>query len=392
MRSRCTSTTRSCRLKWIHSFLPRRRFSSAVGTSSSTKTAQDVDRARAYCVDLLKKYDSPSYIHQTFIPGSTRDAYLAIRAFNISIASVADSVSNAAVGAIRLQFWRDAISKTYQGAPPNEPVMILLAHALNNIKTRSGGTSLMNQSWFLRIITAREQYLNNPPYPTLAALESYAESTYSTLLYLTLSALPLHSVTADHIASHIGKANGIVAVLRGLPVLAFPTTQRHHSNSTAAADFKIDPHAARPQGTVPLPLDIMAEVGLREEDIFREGPAAEKLPDAVFAVATRASDHLITAREILKRIRAGQDAGHEYEHVNEEGHDHDHRRHPSDGGGINQSLELDRAFGVFMPAVATGLWLHRLERVNFDIFHPSLRRRDWRLPWRSFRAFQKRQF
>ncbi len=283
-----------------------------------------------------------------------------------------------------MQFWRDAISKTYQGAPSNEPVMTLLAHALSNLKTRSGGSSLMNKSWFLRIITAREQYLQNPPYPTLAALESYAESTYSTLLYLTLSALPLHSVTADHIASHIGKASGIAAVLRGLPVLAFPAAQRQHSNSTAAAGFKIDPHVPSPQGTVPLPLDVMAEAGLREEDVFRQGPAAERLPDAVFAVATRANDHLITAREMLRRIRAGQDPGHAFEHADEEGHDHQQ----SD----NNFSELDRAFGVFMPAVATSLWLDRLQRVGFDIFHPALRRRDWRLPWRAYWAFQRRRF
>jgi hypothetical protein len=33
--------------------------------------------------------------------------------------------------------------------------------------------------------------------PNIAALESYAENTYSTLMYLTLSALPMTSVTAD---------------------------------------------------------------------------------------------------------------------------------------------------------------------------------------------------
>jgi NADH dehydrogenase [ubiquinone] 1 alpha subcomplex assembly factor 6 len=33
------------------------------------------------------------------------------------------------------------------------------------------------------------------------------------------------------------------------------------------------------------------------------------------------------------------------------------------------------------PAVSTQLWLDRLQKVDFDIFHGSLRQMEWKLPF-----------
>ena len=145
----------------------------------------------------------------------------------------------------------------------------------------------------------------------------------------------------------------------------------------------------------------MAASGVREEDILRQGSAAPGLRDAVFAVATRANDHLITAREMLKNVRLGQDVGHDFEEEveGEGGHAYEpmststlgaESQHvPLDSSPVAQ---VDQAFGVFMPAVATAMWLERLQRVDFDVFRPELRRRDWRLPWKAYVAFKRRTF
>lgn len=246
----------------------------------------------------------------------------------------------------------------------------------------------------MRMINAREQHLTNTPYTSVASLESYAESTYSTLLYLTLSALPLTSLTADHLASHVGKAAGITTVLRGLPLVAFPSPQNHHSNQTALGGVG---SGAR-QGAITLPLDVMAQAGVKEEDVFRHGADAPGLRDAVFTVATRASDHLITARQMIKNLRAGQDVGHDFEHEGDEGHKYepDYDEQNSNEGDNKQSNltkqleEVERGFGALMPAIPTSLWLDKLQAVDFDIFKPELRVSDWRLPWRSYWAFQRR--
>lgn len=142
-----------------------------------------------------------------------------------------------------------------------------------------------------------------------------------------------------------------------------------------------------------LPLDVMAEAGVREEDVLRQGAEATGLRDAVFQVATRASDHLITARQMLKNVREGRDVGHEFEHKGEEGHDYYRDREGTGGSKPRQQRqEVERAFGVFMPAVSTELWLERLERLDFDIFREELRRREWRLPWKAWLAYRKRMF
>lgn len=228
--------------------------------------------------------------------------------------------------------------------------------------------------------------MDNQPYPSLEALESYAENTYSTLLYLTLAALPLQSLSVDHIASHIGKATGIAAILRGLPLIAFPPPPNHHSNSGSLGGSFSGTASGR-HGAVLLPLDVMAQCGVKEEDILRQGADAPGLKDAVFAVATRANDHLITAREMLQNLQQGKPAGHEFEHEGEEGHVYEE----STKRVATQVEELERGFGTLLPAIATRLWLEQLEKADFDVFRPELRAREWKLPWKAYWAFSTRK-
>ena len=340
--------------------------------------------ASLYSHIYARKFDSPSYTLQTFIPSSARDAYLSIRALNIELARIPDLVSNPTVGALRMQFWRDNITRTFAHTPPKEPVAILLHYALNVLQSRHPGisTSVM-KGWFMKVINAREQYMDNRPYPNLASLETYAENTYSTLMYLTLAALPLHSMAADHMASHIGKATGIVAVLRGLPLIAFPPWPNKHSNNAAFVGA-LGGSAGGRQGAVTLPLETMAETGLKEEDVFRQGADAAGLKDTVFKVATRANDHMITARHMWKNLQQGNDAGHQFEHEGEEGHQY------AEPVEHTQKDDVERSFGVLMPAVSTGLWLEKLEKLDFDVFRPELRAREWKLPWKAYWSYSRK--
>ncbi|KAG9191284.1 hypothetical protein G6011_09372 [Alternaria panax] len=317
------------------------------------------------------------------MPQSSRDAYLAIRAFNVDVARVADTTSTPTIGMMRMQFWRDTVAKALAGTPPKEPVAILLAQAAEDLHERSGGKARLSKNWFHRIINTREQHLGNPPYPTLSALESYAENTYSTMLYLTLSALPQASLTTDHIASHIGKAMGIAAVLRGIPLIAFPPQQPLGTSNSMTGQ------SGPTQGAVLLPLDVMAEANVREEDVFRQGASAPGLRDAIFTVATRANDHLITAREMLSKLKSEGTLGHEFEHQNEEEHQYSVQQMST--GQEAQLAEVEQAFGVFMPSISTQSWLDRLQGVDFDIFDASLRKVDWKLPMKAYWAYSRRK-
>ncbi|KAH8725823.1 Squalene/phytoene synthase-domain-containing protein [Phaeosphaeriaceae sp. PMI808] len=369
----------------IHAYLKpsQRQFHTTTCLKEAARPSEtEVDRARAYCMNLVRTYDAPSHVLQTFVPHPARDAYLAIRAFNVDVARIADTTSTPTIGMMRMQFWRDTVTKALASSPPKEPVAILLARAAEDLHERSGGKARLSKNWFHRIINTREQHLTNPPYPTLSALETYSENTYSTMLYLTLSALPQTSLATDHIASHIGKAMGIVAVLRGVPLIAFPSQQPLGTSNSMAGQ------AGPTQGAVLLPLDVMAEANVKEEEVFRQGAAAPGLRDAIFTVATRANDHLITAREMLSRLRSEGTLGHDFEHQDDD--EHHYSPQQLNAGQETQLAEVEQAFGVFMPSIATQSWLDRLQQANFDIFDANLRTVDWKLPMKAYWAYGRR--
>ena len=119
---------------------------------------------------------------------------------------------------------------------------------------------------------------------TLDSLLAHAESTSSTLNYLLLRLLSLHtSDLLSHAASHMGVAQTITTLLRALPY-----------------------HAA--QRRMVIPAEITAKHGVNQEAVFRSiggrGVDAEengkRLEEAVFELATVANDHVLTAREMFK--------------------------------------------------------------------------------------------
>jgi NADH dehydrogenase [ubiquinone] 1 alpha subcomplex assembly factor 6 len=268
-----------------------------------------------------------------------------------------------------MQFWRDSLDRTFAGNPPREPICLLLRKALDDLSERAdASTQTSIRYWLLRVLKARERYMGNRPFPSLETLEDYAENTYSGLMYATLAAIPMRSLHVDHLASHIGKACGIVAALRGIPVLAAP--------SPPVESHKGKEVSPRRDPVLLLPLQTMAEAGVSEEDVFRQGPTAPGFKDAVFKVATRANDHLITAREMMKNLQAGRNAGHDFEHEGEEQHVYEE---------TDAVRDMRKGFGVLLEAVPADDYLIELEKRDFD---PFAVRKSWKLPWRIWRSLR----
>ncbi|KAI1322368.1 squalene/phytoene synthase [Xylariaceae sp. FL0255] len=337
-------------------------------------TDADVDKARQYCAAQLRQSDYDASLIRNFVPKSTQDAYDALRTFNLELVRLPELVSNPTIGQLRMQFWRDAVNNTFAGRPPKEPIMILLHRVLSQLPDHGNTSSI--KFWLLRLINTRDKYIDNRPFTSLSALEEYAENTYSTLMYSMLAILSVNSVHIDHLASHIGKACGIAAVCRGIPVLAAP---KPPVKSPSGADV-----GSSRNPTLLLPLDLLAESGVREEDVYRHGPEADGFQDAVFKVATRANDHLITTKEMLRNLRAGENPGHEYEHEAEE----QHQYHTSSSSQDGFDAEFRRAFGVLLEAVPANDYLTRLEAANFN---PFAVKSSWKLPWSLWRAYKSQQ-
>ncbi|TFY69079.1 hypothetical protein EVG20_g3301 [Dentipellis fragilis] len=294
--------------------------------SSTTHDHEGHEDPYTYCRNLVQKRDYEGFLVSQLCPKDKIGGYFALRAFYTELAGLPESVSNVMIGKMRLQFWRDAI-RGIADVSQGRPPHHPIALALSDTAQRANLPSYHLR----RIVDARESELENPTYLTMDSLTSHAESTSSTMFYLLLSLLNLSSDTCSHAASHLGVAQGLTTLLRALPY-----------------------HVSK--GRMIVPAEITAKHGVNQEEVFRKGPNVEGIEDAVFEFATVANDHLITAREMFKE---------------------------TDG----------RVPRVAMPVFAAGLpvasYLKRLEEVNFDVFHPSLQLRDWKLPWRVWRSYYK---
>ncbi|XP_073855224.1 NADH dehydrogenase (ubiquinone) complex I, assembly factor 6 isoform X8 [Macaca fascicularis] len=238
---------------------------------------------------------------------------------------VKDSVSEKTIGLMRIQFWKKTVEDIYCDKPPQQPVAIELWKAVKRHN--------LTKRWLMKIIDEREKNLDDKAYRNIKELENYAENTQSSLLYLTLEILDssdspasasrvagttgIKDVHADHAASHIGKAQGIVTCLRATPY-----------------------HGSRRK--VFLPMDICMLHGVSQEDFLRRN-RDKNVRDVIYDIASQAHLHLKHARSFHKSVPV-------------------------------------KAFPAFLQTVSLEDFLKKIRRVDFDIFHPSLQQKNTLLP------------
>ncbi|KAG6052593.1 hypothetical protein E4U17_005632 [Claviceps sp. LM77 group G4] len=337
--------------------------------------AANVGAARLHCLNELDTHDYEANLIQRFIPKEASDTYTALRALNIEIARLPQMAINPAIIAMRLEFWQQSINATFAGRPPQQPICILLDDVVKGLQSRAGSSTKKSfKFWISRFVRTKGQYMDGRPFPTVSALEDYAENTNSTLMYATLASIPLQSIHVDHLASHIGKACGIVSVLRGIPVLTMP-----YRNVRKQRHYLVQ--ASRERRLL-LPLDIMAEEGVVEEEVFDLGPQAHGLTHAVFKLATRAHDHIHTARQMMDRLLAGEAPGHAFEHGGEAEH-----RHSEDN---DTAEEIRKGYKILLEAVPAMSYLEHLQKADFNPF--DVRLGGWKLPLKMWRALSTSSF
>ncbi|KAF8158159.1 isoprenoid synthase domain-containing protein [Crassisporium funariophilum] len=283
----------------------------------------------AYCRQFVRKHDYDSFLTSYFYPREVQSGYFAIKAFSVELATVQDNVSSAMIGKMRMQFWRDAVKGLSEGRPPKHPIAL----ALHETSQRSK----LSAYHLKRIIDARDAELHTPSHFTIDSLTSHAESTSSTVLYLLLSLLSLSSSNLSHAASHLGTAQTITTLLRALP---------YHAK----------------QGRMVIPADITAKHGVKQEEVFRQGPQAQGIEDAAFEFATIAHDHLNTARDMLMKSE-----------------------------GSNGRVPRE-AMPIFLAGVPVSNYLKRLEKAGFDPFDPKLQRRDGLVALQIWKSYFTNQF
>lgn len=355
--------------------------------------------AREDINSLLEVHDRSSYILAQYIPEPARDAFLAIRAFNLEINKISDggnnpnSVSSKAsnqlsgsmgisTSDIKFKFWSDLLSGVFTDPMSErnlgEPIAILIRDSLRNDLN-------LDLSYFHQFLQTRKHFLQSKSFQTVNDICSYGEGTYSQLNYLTQglllspsispSAISLleHSTSlqskVSDISAHIGQATAIGSMILGLKYYASTRNQ------------------------VTLPIDLMTKFDLSQESVLRltQGhlknesdiiEVREKLKNITYETAVTANDHILSARKKLDQSR--EDI---LSIVKSHPGDQILQRHQK---RWRKNIP-DVIFTPFMVAIPTTLYLQKLEKYDFDVFHPKLQQQEWRLAWASFRNYYQRR-
>ncbi|EDV29016.1 uncharacterized protein TRIADDRAFT_52473 [Trichoplax adhaerens] len=194
----------------------------------------------SYCMNLVRKHDFENYLTTLLLPKDSRNSVFAIRAFNLETIKIKDIISQPGTGEMRIKFWASAIESIYKNEPPQHPIAMELMKAKDK--------NHLSKMWFNRLVKERKRRLDDSPYRNLEELEAYCENTVSSILYLILESLGIRCSHSDHAASHIGKAYGIVILLRAVPF-----------------------HAKK--GKVYLPSDILIKARSIKKDVSRKAVA-----------------------------------------------------------------------------------------------------------------------
>ena len=212
----------------------------------------------AYCLDQMRRFDRDRYLCALFLPEPARRQVLTIGAFNLELARVRETVNEAVLGRIRLQWWREAIEEAASGRPRQHPVV----GALARLMAEHDVSSILRQ-----LVDARERDLDDELPADLAALEAYGEATAAPLLLLSLRFAGRNDPAAREAARHLGIAWSLIGLMRAAP---FHARQRR----------------------VMLPRDLLDHHGVDPARLIEAPSSQLGLPKVVATLAARARVHL----------------------------------------------------------------------------------------------------
>ncbi len=142
-----------------------------------------------------------------FAPSDIRADLFALYAFNVETARIAEQVSEPDLGAIRLQWWREALD----GKPTGHPVADAFTETLRR--------RALSPARVAALIGARGFEIANKIMPDEAALQAYLRNTTGNLFALTaeIAGAP-RSAHLDELCDVAGQAYGLTGLMRALPV------------------------------------------------------------------------------------------------------------------------------------------------------------------------------
>lgn len=204
----------------------------------------------------------------SFAPRQARPDLLALCAFNVELARIAEQVSEAELGAIRLQWWREAVAQSLEGEAAGHPV----ADAFGTAARRRAFPAAIVAT----LIDARQFDVADKIMPDWDALETYLKRTAGSMFALAGYCLGAQGPALEDAAGRAGVAYGLTGLMRALPV-----------------------HAA--QGRVYLPADRLKFHGTSPEAVLA-GSASRGLSELLAALREKAQGACDEARQAVARL------------------------------------------------------------------------------------------
>jgi phytoene synthase len=209
--------------------------------------------------EIVRRADPDRYLSALFAPAAKRPHLLALYAFNVEIARVADTVREPMMGEVRLQWWRETLAGAKQGMPRDHDVARALTDLLLSVD--------LPFERFEAMIAARSFDSSAEALADRSQVEAYCDATSGNLMRLAARIL---GGEADVVARAAGIAYALAGILRSLP---------HH-----VARHKLF-----------LPLDLLGVVKLTPQEVFHGGER-DKVKAVVNQMALWADENLRRAR------------------------------------------------------------------------------------------------
>lgn len=185
----------------------------------------------------LQKFDPDRYFVAMMAAPTDRAALMVVFAFNLDLARIPEKVSEAVLGQMRYQSWRDAFARARDGGSPGIP----LAGLLNGLALPSDQID--------SLIDAREELmLIEQPSRTLESIRAHAAKLGGTLGELTLEALSKSAPTLPEpwiaAARSAGQAYTTIGLARAARSDHLPNDMEMKQSIKALCDAALDDIAA----------------------------------------------------------------------------------------------------------------------------------------------------
>lgn len=244
-----------------------------------------------YCLAQVRQGDRDRYLALLFASAQARSGLAAIAAFNFELAKAASDISEAMLGLVRLQWWREVVEEIESGGPVRRhPVAEALSAA-----TR--GKQLPAKR-MLAMIEARETELETDGPPTQLQFDARADATAANLIRLSLQVVGMDpdAPGLSNAVAQVGRAYAAAGCARSVLLDARRRRVRLPVERLAGAGVDIDKlFELRPQPALSACLRALSETAAADLHAARR-----------YRVSRRATPLTITARLTalhLERLR-----------------------------------------------------------------------------------------